>query len=336
MRRPFHEADVDRNLSTTPLFQRYFGTNSGSIVATAAVDGVERLYSFRHVGNLPLILSIGIAVDDIYAAWWRKALGIGVALAALCATTVALCLLSRREILRRTLAEGALVDAANRLSIMATTDALTGLANRRAFEDALTEEWRRAIRSEASIALLMLDADCFKLFNDRYGHPEGDRVLKGIAQCIAQSGPRPSDMGARYGGEEFVVLLPDTEFPGALVVAERIRSAVAALDIPHAGSPSGRVTISLGVAIARPVLGDAKEWLVKQADDALYEAKRTGRNRVSAALGFHPAVRTWQTAPEKPAGPVVSWPAQSPVPPPPFLSSPILSTPSWPGGRARK
>jgi diguanylate cyclase (GGDEF)-like protein len=144
-------------------------------------------------------------------------------------------------------------------------------------------EWKRAIRAETPIALLMFDADCFKLYNDGYGHPEGDRVLQTIASCIQENIRRPGDLGARYGGEEFVVVLPDTEWLGAVTVAESIRSAVEGLDIPHVGSPSGRLTVSIGVAVVRPLLGEAESLVVKAADEALYDAKHTGRNRVSTA-----------------------------------------------------
>jgi diguanylate cyclase (GGDEF)-like protein len=284
MRRPFHEADIDRDLADSETFRSYNAMTSGRVVATGAVDGVERLFTFRHIGALPLVLSIGVAVDDISAAWLHKAMAIGLALAALCAATVVLCLLACKEILRRTVAETSLVEAAERLSVMAATDELTGLGNRRSFEEALTGEWRRAVRGETSIALLMLDADCFKLYNDQYGHPEGDSVLKSIASCIRQNVRCSTDMGARYGGEEFAVLLPETDIASALLVAGRICADVAGLEIPHTGSPCAYVTVSIGVAVAHPALGDDAAWLVKQADEVLYEAKRNGRNRVVSAV----------------------------------------------------
>jgi len=289
-RHPFHASDIDRDLSASMPFRFFADTNADHHVGNAQLDGVERLYTYRRIGNLPLILTVAVAVDDVLAAWRHKAVGIGLALAVLCGTTAALCLLSCREILRRANAEDALAESAARLSVMATTDGLTGLANRRAFEEALNQEWRRAIRGETAIALLMLDADCFKLFNDRYGHPEGDNVLKGIATCIQMNMRRPPDLGARYGGEEFAMVLPETELTGALFVAERVRAAVTELDISHLGSPFGRVTVSMGVAVARPVVGDTEDSLVRRADEALYEAKRAGRNRVSAATGSEPPV----------------------------------------------
>jgi diguanylate cyclase (GGDEF)-like protein len=133
------------------------------------------------------------------------------------------------------------------------------------------------------LGLLMVDADNFKLFNDEHGHPAGDRVLQSIAGCIAQNLHRAGDLGARYGGEEFVMLLPATDLNAALLVAERVRSDVEALGIPHAANPSLHMTVSIGVAVIAPQPGDAAATLLKWADDALYDAKRAGRNRVHAA-----------------------------------------------------
>ncbi|WP_158931398.1 GGDEF domain-containing protein [Acidisphaera sp. S103] len=281
-RYPVLEADFNRDMSNSTTFRKFAAAPQGSFEGASSY-GVRRLYTYQHIGNLPLILSVALSVDEIYSAWWRKTLIVATILVVLCGATVALCLLFRREMLRRLAAEGALVEAADKLSVIAATDGLTGLANRRAFDARLRVEWNRAIRAETPIALLMLDADCFKLYNDGYGHQEGDRVLQMIATCIQKSIRRPGDLGARYGGEEFVAVLPNTDWAGASTVAEAIRSAVEGLDIPHAGSPSGRLTVSIGVAVARPLLGEAESLIVKEADDALYDAKHAGRNRVNTA-----------------------------------------------------
>ncbi len=286
MRRPFRPGDIDADLGQSHTFLQMTG-GAGTFADRAALDGVLRLYTYRRVGDLPLVLTVAIAVDDVYAAWTRKALGIGAVLSILCCSTMGLCLLFRAELMRRTGAETALRAAAERLRVMATTDALTGLSNRRAFEDALSHEWLRSVRSEHPIALLLLDADCFKLFNDRYGHPAGDTVLRQVARCIKAGVLRPADTCARYGGEEFVVLLPETDLPGAAVVAERIRASFADLNIPHEDSPHRRATVSVGVAMAwpGPGPGGSPAALVQQADLALYQAKATGRNRVVLACG---------------------------------------------------
>ena len=223
-----------------------------------------------------MILSVGLGVDEIYAAWWRKAVIIGSLLTGLCGAMVGLCLLFRREMLRRMAAEHALIE-------MATTDSLTALANRRSFDLALHHEWKLAIRNQTPVALLMLDVDCFKLYNDSYGHQNGDAVLQRVAECIKQNVRRPGDLAARYGGEEFVTLLPATELTGALAVAECIRGAVEQLAISHSGSPSGRVTISIGLAVTYPQFSNPEYFLIKEADKALYDSKHNGRNQVSCA-----------------------------------------------------
>ncbi len=129
----------------------------------------------------------------------------------------------------------------------------------------------------------MLDADFFKLYNDRYGHPAGDEVLRMIAGCIKANIKRGGDLGARYGGEEFAVLLPGTDLAGATVIAERIRQEIEECAILHSDSPVGSVTVSVGVACHLVTMGDDLKALVQQADTALYEAKRGGRNRVAQA-----------------------------------------------------
>ena len=281
MRRPFREEDLDRDLGQTALFQSYMAAEAGILTGTGTLDGVRRMYAFRHVNGLPLVLSVAVAVDDVYAAWRRKALGIGAVLTLLCGMTVVLSVLFRQAMLRRLEAERELRTAAEKMAVIATTDALTNLSNRRAFEERLAQEYLRSIRTESPISLLMLDADYFKRFNDHYGHPAGDRALQAIAACIASNVLRPGDIGARYGGEEFIVLLPDTDLMGALVVAERIRVAVTDKAIKHTGNPPGWVTVSIGVAVAYPMVGDDPAELVSLADAALYEAKDSGRNRIS-------------------------------------------------------
>ncbi len=283
MRVPSRESDSDRDLGTTPLFQGYASVEAGRVVGTESRDGVKRLYTFRHLANLPLILSVGIAVDDIDGPWWHRALGLGLVLVAFCGATVVLCRLFRRELRRRMEAEAVLRGAAVQLAMTPATDGLTGLANRKTFEERLTREWSRSIRAATPIAMLILDADLLRRYNELYGHGEGDEVLRSIAMCIARNVMRPSDTNARYGGEQFAVLLPETDITGATVVAERIRAAVFELAIPYDGSPFGQVTVSIGVTIARPSLGDPQSSLVARADAALNAAKDAGRNLVSRA-----------------------------------------------------
>ena len=293
IRYPFREGGADLDLADSETFRRFTASPTGQFVGKPAIDGVERLFTFRSVGLLPLTLAVAVSVDDIYAAWWRKAVTIGSILAVLCGATVVLCLLFRREMARRMAAEAALMDTAEKLSVMAATDELSGLANRRAFEAEFNREWRRAIRAETTLAVLMVDADFFKPYNDRYGHQGGDLVLQTISRCIFQAIRRPGDVAARYGGEEFVALLPETDIVAALTIAERIRGAVASLDIPHGGSPTGRVTVSIGVAAIQPLPGEAEGVLLRMADTALYDAKDSGRDCVRVADCNGPPVLAW-------------------------------------------
>jgi two-component system C4-dicarboxylate transport sensor histidine kinase DctB len=165
---------------------------------------------------------------------------------------------------------------------LATTDSLTRLLNRRAFEQILDEEWRRARRAGTSLAVIMVDVDYFKLFNDFYGHLAGDECLRTIAGVFRNSAKRPGDAVARYGGEEFILLLPNTDPDGVVQIAETILKATRALEIPHEKAPlTGYVTISVGVADFVVRDGVTVTSLVSAADQALYEAKRAGRDRIA-------------------------------------------------------
>jgi diguanylate cyclase (GGDEF)-like protein/PAS domain S-box-containing protein len=171
----------------------------------------------------------------------------------------------------------------NRLEALAIEDGLTGLANRRHFDERLTEEWARAYRDRSSLGLLMLDLDHFKSYNDQYGHPAGDECLRIVGGVLAREAHRAADLAARYGGEEFAVLLPNTDAAGCARIGERILQAIRDAGIVHASNPpSGHVTISIGVAACRPALERTagQTSLVEAADQALYKAKQTGRDRL--------------------------------------------------------
>lgn len=166
---------------------------------------------------------------------------------------------------------------------LSTTDSLTGLANRRYFEQQLDIEWRRAIRQQQPLALVMIDADRFKDYNDCYGHQQGDDCLQTIARVIAAHCQRPADLGARFGGEEFVLLLPGNSTADATRLAEKIRRDLAALQLPHERSETGFCTLSAGVAAMIPAVGDHSDELLRRADRRLYQAKEQGRNCVVSA-----------------------------------------------------
>lgn len=172
--------------------------------------------------------------------------------------------------------------ANQRLTRLATIDGLTGVENRRSFELRYSREWRKAARDSTSLALAMVDIDFFKPFNDSQGHIAGDAALREVAQCMETSLQRPGDQVFRFGGEEFAAILPNCDLEGATFVAERLRSAVEALQQPHArSSVSSWVTISVGVAVCKPVGDLTPEVLIRAADEALYQAKEGGRNRVA-------------------------------------------------------
>lgn len=175
----------------------------------------------------------------------------------------------------------ALVSAMKQLDELARHDELTGLFNRRHFDEALEREWARAQRAGQPVALAIVDLDHFKALNDTFGHPEGDRALQRVAPVIEAAARRPGDVAARFGGEEFVLLLPGTSYEGALSVAEDVRKAIVALKIGNPGHGDGIVTASVGVASTARAAGDAAAF-VEAADQALYRAKRAGRNRVDA------------------------------------------------------
>ncbi len=173
------------------------------------------------------------------------------------------------------------------LQRLSSLDGLTGIPNRRRFDQLLKKEWLRAIRHSSSISIIMLDIDFFKLFNDTYGHQGGDDCLKQVAETLEKSIHRETDMVARYGGEEFVAILPETGVQGALEVAKNMCSKVEDLHIPHESSKvTDHLTISVGVATAVPERSSQPETLIAAADQALYEAKNNGRNQVKSA-GFH-------------------------------------------------
>ena len=163
---------------------------------------------------------------------------------------------------------------------LARLDGLTGLYNRRTFDDVLEREWRRLARTGEPLSVIMIDVDHFETFNDTYGHGAGDACLQRVADAARSSLQRPADVLARYGGEEFVALLPETKLEGALAVAEAIRTTVAALGIPHASSTTaGHVTLSLGTACTVPQPDADAAKLLAIADQQLYAAKAEGRNR---------------------------------------------------------
>ncbi|PHN32663.1 sensor domain-containing diguanylate cyclase [Pseudomonas sp. ICMP 561] len=262
---------IGTSFASTPNFKRIIEEGNGSFSGTSSIDGKERLYTFSHVGDLPLIVVVGQSVKEVYALWHRNVLLVGIATTVLCLGILWLSLLLRRELGLRHQAE-------EELRARASTDALTGLANRRRLDEVIKSEWMRSIRSGKPVSLLVIDVDHFKAFNDRHGHHGGDEALRNVATTIANHIRRPGDFVARYGGEEFVVVLGETDMEGARAIAEIIRQAVQDI-APYAGD-NQPITVSIGIACTEANAGAPVDTLFNTADKALYVAKSNGRNRV--------------------------------------------------------
>ena len=187
-------------------------------------------------------------------------------------------------------AQAKLIELVEELKELATKDALTGIANRRFFDEYLEKEWKRAKRDKHIFSIVMIDLDFFKSYNDTYGHQKGDECLKIVANIIEEAMKRPADMAARFGGEEFVLVLPETSFKGAMRLSEELRKSIFDLNMEHKTNPNGsRVTVSMGVATMAADTVENPENLLSKADKALYAAKNNGRNQVcpfNEGMGF--------------------------------------------------
>ena len=179
-----------------------------------------------------------------------------------------------------------------RLTLLASLDGLTGIANRRSFDERFASEWNRAVRHRKPIAVAMIDLDNFKQFNDLYGHLAGDRCLCTVAAALARQVQRPEDLIARFGGEEFALLMPHTSSEGAAKVVERIRAEIHELAIEHIGNSWKQVTVSIGYSALTPTSNDGQSRLIQLADAALYQAKSGGRNRVETISSIEGANAT--------------------------------------------
>ncbi|WP_134494290.1 GGDEF domain-containing protein [Microvirga pakistanensis] len=256
------------------------GSPSGSQPYLSPVDGMPRLAGYQRNHVYPVVLLAAVGQEEALRNWTMefqiRSLGVAILI-------VIIGLLGwrlARELRRREQAEA-------ELAVLAATDPLTGLANRRTFDLRLEIEWLRAARDGTPLSLLLIDVDQFKSYNDFYGHQQGDECLRKVARVIADGARRPGDLVARYGGEEIVVLLPGTDASGAATIAERIRASVEALAVHHeANSPSYTLTISIGSVTQSPAADPSNTSpasLIEMADKALYQAKQDGRNRVAIA-----------------------------------------------------
>lgn len=266
---------IGSDFSARANFQRILSEHSGSFTAPSGASGAQRMYTFARVGDLPLIVLVAHSTDEVFQSWRRTAALVSVATGILCIGILWLTLLLARELRRRH-------DAEQGLAALAATDSLTGLANRRQLDQVLRQEWARAQRNRQPLAILMVDVDHFKAYNQRHGHAGGDHALREVARTIERCIRRPADLAARYGGEEFQVVLPETELSGARLLAERIRASVQ--QMPSFDSDARPVTVSIGIGLYTPGTQQDLAGLLGTADEALYRAKANGRNRVEGPL----------------------------------------------------
>ncbi|MBP7339897.1 sensor domain-containing diguanylate cyclase [Niveispirillum sp.] len=282
-RKPADPDAIGRDLRQDPLVAAAGGKPQAIYVEPASIGG-DRLIVSTAVEGSTMRVQMTQSLSQIWTHWRAKAWTIGVTTAVLILGIIALIVLFHRESGRRARAQQALALANATLERMATTDALTGIANRRLFDDILRREEAKSARTALEAAVLMIDIDLFKSFNDTYGHSAGDATLRSVAQAVARAVTRGGDLVARIGGEEFAVLLTETDLSGARIVAERVRTEVAALGIRHTGSPHGHVTVSIGLATSMTDTTALNlEEALNHADQALYDAKKNGRNRVEVA-----------------------------------------------------
>ncbi len=290
LRRPLRENGLGKSMATAAIYRDYASKHtSGLAQIKSSQDGVLRLNAYTHLQTYPLFVSVALSYDEILAEWRTDAY---MHMAGVLILVSGFALIGRRmvgQIDQRAKAENEAVRAHaqiekfnHTLAQLAMQDGLTGLANRRRFDAALMQELQRAARSGASLALIMIDVDQFKLYNDMYGHLAGDECLRQVGQAIISAGKRSGDLAARYGGEEFAMILPGCDQQQAIVVAEQIRQAVRDQGIAHAANPDGIVTVSLGVgALVKVGRGDSTTTLIGAADQALYRAKTDGRDQVA-------------------------------------------------------
>lgn len=280
MRVPYEAGVTPKALSNNPEFaqvKKLFDRDSGTFSWKSVNDGLERLYAFHVITGTDLVVFAGYSNAAIYGFWNITLVILLVASALFIVSGIYFSRQLAREFIARHATEKALEN-------MAHTDRLTGLTNRHQLDQTLAAQWHAwELGRLRQLSVIFLDVDFFKLYNDFYGHLEGDKVLQQIAVQLRASVLREDDLAARYGGEEFVVVLPGADALSAAKVAERIRAAIAALAIPHARSSIGHVTVSLGVASADRGQQTRVEDLLASADQALYRAKSRGRNTVEAA-----------------------------------------------------
>ena len=286
---PLQADSIGKNISNENLVSEHTRRNKrGVALIQSPRDGLLRIYSYKRLEKYPLFVTAGVSYDEVLTGWRTETLLQSIGVLILVAMLAWLGKRLVNQIKLRAQAQQKLLSAREQLvemnktlQKMALEDSLTGVANRRQFDVTLANEFNRAKRESRPLALLMIDVDHFKKYNDTYGHPAGDVCLQKIGKVIQMN--RPGDLSARYGGEEFAILLPNTDLKGAVNVAEKICADVRSLNIPHGKNPTGIVTISVGAQSIVPTKNCNLMDLVSAADKALYTAKARGRDQVCSS-----------------------------------------------------
>ncbi|MEN5016169.1 sensor domain-containing diguanylate cyclase [Erwinia sp. Eh17-17] len=295
--RPFPDNTINRNISNSPLFTNLLkNATDGTAIYPSALDGIERVFGYASLKRYPLVVAIGYDKQQLLEVWFSD-ISISIVLCTILLLVIFLLgLLVLRHISLNLRNQHELTQVRDRLTSMnrtlqtlALVDGLTGLANRRQFDLYLQRSAERSAKLHTPLALLMIDVDSFKLFNDTYGHLAGDECLKLIGDTLTQLPRRPVDLVARYGGEEFAVIMPGANHEAALRFAHQAVDAIAALAIPHeqATTTGGIVTISAGMHVINAERSaNISQALIAEADKALYAAKKAGKNRVEENQSF--------------------------------------------------
>lgn len=274
VRYPFKNNYIGAIVSDSPLFREYLKVqNSGIASSVSRFDKVERIFAFEKNKRYGLVTTVAVSKEEALAAWRKQAIQLAVLILIFTVALIVASYFLYSDLSRKTRDN-------KELKIIASEDALTGLFNRRTFDEKILSEIATCADNDTPISSLIVDVDYFKKYNDNYGHPEGDRCLTLLGNSLRESLTRNNQLVARYGGEEFALILPDADIQEAIRLAQTIIRNVFSLHIEHAFSPFGRVTVSVGVSTARAVdIAGSQQNIIIAADQALYQAKRAGRNR---------------------------------------------------------
>lgn len=274
VRYPFKNNYIGAIVSDSPLFRKYLKVqNTGIASSISRFDKIERIYAYEKNTRYGLVTTVAVSTDEALSPWRKQAIQLAVLIFVFTVILIVASYFLYSDLSRKTRDNKA-------LKIIASEDALTGLFNRRSFDEKILSEIAGCVSRGTPVSILIVDVDYFKKYNDNYGHPEGDRCLALLGDSLRKSLTRDNQIVARYGGEEFALILPDADIQEARRIAQTIIRNVFSLRIEHAFSPFGRVTVSVGVSTAHAVeIAGSQQNIIIAADQALYHAKRAGRNQ---------------------------------------------------------